>query len=428
MNTNVLCVDIGTSSLKAALISKRGQVEAFSRQAIASGSFAAESWMHALASAVKSFPRCKIHAVCVSGNGPTVVSNTGRTLLWNEPLDEECRSILSKLPEICQNSLFVPRLIAFKHKYADTWRKEKHLFGCPEYVIWRLTGNALTILPEERFREAYWNGPALAAADFTADEMSKFPPFMPSAGFAGKVQAEAASFTGIKAGTKVYCGAPDFVATLIGTNTLRSGDMCDRAGSSEGINLCTSVPVYGKNIRTLPSIIPGLWNASYLISDSGTLFSKLREKVQFQTGKTYSNQALVEEIIEHGGAHLPIPLAVEGQELISRLAQELKAAVATLTYAAFRTHVDTPEGKAFQSVPLPNEMTLSGGQASNEVWSRYKCSVADITGKVPFCTDAELMGDNILARVGMKEYKSIQQAANVLIKIEKSYFPSSQEL
>ena len=246
--------------------------------------------------------------------------------------------------------------------------------------------------------------------------------------FAGKITKEAAQITGIKAGTRVFCGAPDFIAALVGTNTLRSGDMYDRAGSSEGINLCTAVPVYGKNIRTLPSIIPKLWNASMLIPESGSRFAAFREKVQFQTKRTYSNQALTDEIIANGGGHLPIPLAVEGRDLIVKLAQEVKAAVATLTYAAFRTHVVTPEGKAEEAVPLPDMMTLSGGQATNEAWSRYKCSIADITGKVPVCTDAELMGDNIFARVGMGEYKSIEQAADALVKIETHYYPATTEL
>ena len=137
---------------------------------------------------------------------------------------------------------------------------------------------------------------------------------------------------------------------------------------------------------------------------------------------------LATEILEHGGGHLPIPLAIEGKTLLERLADEAKAAVANLTFAAFRTHIETPDGKASEAVPLPDTMTLSGGQARCKQWVQYKCTVADITGKMTTCPDAELMGDNIFARVGMKEYKSIQEAADDVVTVEALYFPTTAEM
>ena len=38
----------------------------------------------------------------------------------------------------------------------------------------------------------------------------------------------------LESGIPVYCGGPDFVAALIGTDTLQKGAICDRCGSSEG--------------------------------------------------------------------------------------------------------------------------------------------------------------------------------------------------
>ena len=420
MNTTVLCVDIGSSSLKAALISKHGRIDAYSRQELPAGPNAAESWLPALGRAIQDFPKHKASAVCISGNGPTLVSSSGKTLTWNAEVKEDEAPAPTK-------SLFLPRLQAFKTQFPTAWASDKYILSGPEFLIWQLTNTALTILPEERYSDYYWTDSLLEEAGFSAEEMAKLPPFVPPTTLAGKVTKGAAELTGLKAGTRVYCGAPDFIAALVGTNTLRSGAMYDRAGSSEGINLCTAVPIYGRKIRTLPSIIPGLWNASMLIPESGSRFSAFKDKVAFTTKHNYSNQALVDEILLHGGANLPIPLAVEGRELVQKLAQEVKAAVANLTYAAFRTHVETPEGKAEVSVPLPDEMILSGRQATNAAWSRYKCSVADITGRVPVCTDAELLGDNIFARVGMGEFKTIPQAADALVKIETSYFPTTVE-
>lgn len=438
MNTNVLCIDIGSTSLKAALISKKGVIKAYCRQDITNGDNAAEYWLSALAEGLKTFPLRKINAVCISGNGPTIVSSSGKTLLWNVGLKQpdEQPAAPHKLPphsflidnQPALQSLFIPRLKAFKERFLTTWQQDAYFLGAPEYLIWKLTGKALTILPEDRFKPIYWTETSLADAGFTAEEIAKLPPFAYSTSLAGEVTKDAARLTGIKAGTRVFCGAPDFIAALVGTNTLHSGNMCDRAGTSEGINLCTPLPLTGATIRTLPSIIPGLWNASILIPNSGARFAAYKAKVEFQTKKAYSYQMLTEELIKHGGGHLPIPLAVEGRSLIENLGRGVQKAVATLTYAAFRTHVLTPEGKADESIPLPDEMYLSGGQARSEPWVEYKCTIADITCKTTTCIDAELMGDNILARVGMGEYSSIQEAADALVVTEKTYFPSTAEL
>lgn len=439
MNTTVLCIDIGTTSLKAALISKKGHVEALSRQKVHGGERAADSWLSALAEAVKALPRKKLAAICVSGNGPTLVSVGGNTLLWNEPqgtesaVEKPTTSVrrqdygfhVNTVPDF--QSLWLPRLSLFKQHFPNVWQRDEFVFGAPEYLIWQLTGAAVTILPEERFRQVYWTDAQLTEAGFNEQERAKLPPFAAPTSLAGTVTKAAEETTGLKQGTRVYCGAPDFIAALVGTNTLRSGNMCDRAGTSEGLNLCTPLALTGPRIRTLPSIIPGLWNASVLIPDCGTRFEQYKSKVEFQTKRVFSHQALAEELLEHGGGHLPIPLAVEGRTLFEKLGREVQKAVATLTYAAFRTHMLTPDGKAGVSIPLPDEMVLSGAQAYSKPWIIYKSTIADITCKLTSCMDAELMGDNIFARVGMGEFTSIQEAADALVTIESTYFPTTAE-
>ena len=89
----------------------------------------------------------------------------------------------------------------------------------------------------------------------------KFPPFTAMGSWAGDYD-----------GIPVYYGAPDFVSALIGTNTLAPGKACDRAGTSEGLNVCVTdeeLPIGDESLRVLPSVMAGLWNVSYLIGDTG---------------------------------------------------------------------------------------------------------------------------------------------------------------
>ena len=111
-----LCADIGTTSLKAALVSEMGQVLSFSRINFehAEKFKISNEWSKALKKAVAEIKNSlnedslDCDAICVSGNGPTIVSEDGTTLLWNEKLDFEI-----KIPEEFSSSLFLPRIEAF---------------------------------------------------------------------------------------------------------------------------------------------------------------------------------------------------------------------------------------------------------------------------------------------------------------------------
>lgn len=92
---NILCADIGTTSLKMGIISQKGEVlcsvqKFFSNQ---NDSFLANQWLLAFKAECAELIEnsVQISAICISGNGPTVVSESGRTLLWNNPLSEEIK-------------------------------------------------------------------------------------------------------------------------------------------------------------------------------------------------------------------------------------------------------------------------------------------------------------------------------------------------
>ena len=277
MKDTILCVDIGTSSLKVALLPDNlSKAEVFvSRQTFPESAFennnSAQFYLPALKNALielrEKNPDCAIEAICVSGNGPTVISDDGRTFLYSEPYKSSLNT----------KSLFIPRFQGFRERFPESWQKTEHLFGSPEYLLYKLTGQALSILPEERFLTVYWTESELLSCGFSQSEIKKIPPFVNSGAFVGKVSEEAALETGLLEGTFVFAGAPDFVVALIGTGTVLPGKLCDRAGTSEGLNLCTSKPVSAPDLRTMPSVVSGMWNLSYLGNDLARGINLLRE-------------------------------------------------------------------------------------------------------------------------------------------------------
>ena len=400
MTDTILCIDIGTSSLKAALLPdnlRAGEIfvsrQYFSQAAVVENRVA-EEWLPCLKAAVAELtaknPDYAVEAVCVSGNGPTVVSEDGTSLLYNQLFVNGSRGQAGnlngqkKLALKNTKSLFIPRFCGFKLNFPFSWNDSAHIFGALEFLIHELTGESVAILPEERFLPAYWNEDELKKCGFSEDDCKKFPVFVKAGNFVGKVSASAAIATGLLEGTLVFAGAPDFVVALIGTGTVLPGRLCDRAGTSEGLNLCTSKPVFAENLRTLPSVVSGLWNLSYLINSSQSL--RGHRETSLCENSSYGETPSVNSVAS------------------VRKFDELSRGINLLREAALSN------GEYF-----PDFMTITGGQALNESLVAQKEAACGIKIKKMPCEDAELLGDLILARVGLGDYDDITEAVFAIL-------------
>ncbi|MBP3608666.1 MAG: hypothetical protein J6J11_10165 [Treponema sp.] len=409
----ILCIDIGTSSLKAAYMADSPKSIAFARYNFKNSNTKtfANEWIYGLAEALKELkeksPDTGIEAICISGNGPTLCSEDGTTLMWNQ-----------EAPTSVQNSksIFLPRIDGFRKKYPTEWHNTNYIFSGPEFLIHQLTGAILTILPEERYEEIYWTKEQLNQEGFSDIEIKKLPSFVKSGALAGKINSKAAEITGLLEGTLVFCGGPDFIVALLGTDTLDTGLMCDRSGSSEGINLCTPEPLNYPGIRVLPSIIPGMWNAGIIIPDTGSRFATFKEKVEHYLKEPITHKNLITLITENNEKDSNIKLSEElkkeGNTIIYDVTHQLWAAINILQKASEHA-----------SIPKPKSITITGGQALNEKWTQIKCDTLCIPITVTECVDAELAGDNILARVSLGYYDSLEEAAFALVKKSKIYTP-----
>jgi len=363
MSDAILCVDIGTTSLKAGFVTALGEVVSICSVRFNSATdkyHIARKWLPAFKSAVKKLGEdCRerklslvIKAVSISGNGPTVVTEDGTTLLWNDPYPVS--------PERTGPSLFLPKIIALKELFPQEFTSSAQIFSGPEYLIWQLTGSRVTILPEDRFEPAYWNKKQLEGEGIACE---KLPEFYRVGQQYGIITVDEAELKGLP----VFGAGPDFVAALIGTNTLQPGRLCDRSGSSEGINFCVPEAIRAQGVRTLPSVIPGLWNISCLIPRSGRMPENQRLSAL--------NDAL---------------------NLLRKLAEENK-------------------------VPFPGQLFVTGGQTKNAAYMARKARALGITLVEANCDDAELLGDACVAWFGLGKYESIQDAASVIVSEGNHY-------
>lgn len=403
MKSTVLCADIGTTSLKAGLIGGCGEVAAFSQRTFRNpdDEHAALAWLPALCSAVREMSAAgtaDIRAVCISGNGPTIVSEDGTTLLWNAdiPPAETTGSRAEK-------SLFIPRLLAFRTLFPSRWNSSRYVYSGPEFLIHQLCGGSVTILPESRYAESYWTKTQLLSVSLPEE---KLPPFVPVAYNAGNTLPEITVQLSLPHPVPVFCCGPDFVAAMVGTNSLAPGKLYDCAGSSEGVNLCTAVPVTGKGLLSLPSVVPDLWNAAVMQAESGRMFVNFKRIVEAIEERSISYEELISGCISNPGS--------DGFEILEFVANNLKKSIKLLFDAAAENglHVELP-------------VVVTGGQAKSGQWMQMKCNYAGVPLAVCNCPDAELIGDAVIAQTGLGTYRSIKDAADAIVKITKVYTPES---
>lgn len=455
MQSGILCADIGTSSLKAAFITEDGTVLKFIRLLFPQPVHAVD-WVQTFFAAWRSLPAdYAIEAICISGNGPSLVavpqnrrapeasttaaagspsagfSSAGgmnrvdlingileaakhdRLFLWNEPAPQgltvsgpQCSTVpalqegAASIPP-AGASLFLPRIAAFRAKYPDVFDSAAQLFSGPEYVSYLLTGAAVTSLPDPRYEAAYWSKEELfrfsEALHIDTERLAGLlPPFTAAGTVIGR-------FCGIP----VVAGVPDFIAALIGTGTLTAGTACDRAGSSEGINVCISQPHRAEKTLLLPSVMPDLWNLSSVIPSSGAAFSDFLITHGLR-GNDYiaAMERIAAEPFVVSRAY-PATFEGQGRTFVEELAFRIRYGCDLLEQAS-----------GFHPV-----YTLSGGQAHNAIWCQMKADITGRTFALPAFADGELIGDAALALYGLGRGDNLAAIAQRLIRIKRYYEP-----
>lgn len=427
----VLAIDIGTTSMKGGLISPEGTLLGEHRVIYREKgsadyhSWDARVWIESLRDIVATLGGYeRIRAVCVSGQGPTVVpvGEDGLplyyALLW---LDSRA------LHRPGTASYFLPKIAWFRSHCPELYARTQWFLSCPEYINFFLTGKAATVAPHEDFRPYFWSSDELGLFDI---DMEKLPPFRFTAQILGEVTAGAAEQTGIPPGVPVVAGGSDFLMALLGSGTVEPGRVCDRAGTSEGVNLCADRPLTHPRLRVLPHVLRGLYNASGILSSTGRLFEWLRQ-ITGQTERTY--REVLQEL-----ENLPLdrsrPMFFPGQGDPADMQfgdgafldlrpehdrRDLGRAIVESIGFGIRRILS-----AFEEVGYPcPELRVTGGQARNVIWNQMK---ADMTGRVvvvPEIEDAELLGCGICALVALGDLDRLDEASRALTRVRARFTP-----
>ncbi|MBN1649323.1 MAG: FGGY-family carbohydrate kinase [Spirochaetales bacterium] len=429
MNRNYITVDIGTSSMKGAVINASGRMLCWGRVGLLEQKGAdleqwdPQIWVDALRTLIGRLlvSGHGFEGIVISGNGPTIVPVAGDRAIGPALLWLDKRSIRKD-----RSSYYLHKVLWYRDNRPDIFSKTEKFLGCAEYINYLLCGEAGMISPWEEFDRYIWEPDEIAGSGIDA---ATLPPVVRSGECLGTTGPAAEALFGLPPQTRVYASGSDFHAALVGTAAVKPGRTCDRAGTSEGINYCSAVTFSTARLRPLPHTVQGLYNIAGILESSGMIFQWFR-KITTQEDIPY------EEMLERIcglSFHRSIPRFFPSTH---------KAEIWQFANAMFTglqpMHTEVEMGRAVVEaigfavkdlvLTLADEgcrvesLTVSGGQGRNSHWNQMK---ADITGcdvLIPAIIDAELLGNVCIALKGQGEFSDLVEAADSLVSIKQRYY------
>jgi xylulokinase len=453
-----LTIDIGTSVFKAALFSGSGTclnlVTVPLEGAAGEGGEADPGiWLTAFQTALGCLgPMREIEAVVISGNGPTLVPVTGEpewkggpgafrlslpadtARLWlDRRAREEAATVSALAGGFVDSSFFLPKALWVKNHQPSLYERTRYFLSPSEFLAYALTGEARTVFPSQGFERWFWTKELLAALDLDPE---RFPPFLFPGETIGAVSAAAVRAWGFSPGLRVIAGGPDFFVSILGTGTVNPGRACDRAGTSEGINLCTREKVTDTRLMSYAHPIGSRWNLSGIISTTGKAVAWVRELLGMER-RSFDDFYTLAASARPGSAGLVfLPyLAGERAPLWDPAARGVLAGLSLSTGRGELARA-VIEGAAFAIRDVISvmeecgcsleEMRVTGGPSESGFFNQVK---ADICGRpvlLPVQKEAELLGLAIIGAVAQKKYGDLKEAAEALVKIEKTFLPRKE--
>ncbi len=440
----VLCLDFGTSSVKAGIIDSGGGLLWTGNQVFPRvpdyNNWETNQWLYALEQLFSDLSAVRRNgelehpdAVVVSGNGPTIAvlgENYADRRLFSWPV-----LLWMKAPDLRvagHKSFYLPKINWYRSTESDDFARARRFLSGPEYISWVLSGEEFTVTPHDEFTPFIWNDESIEAYGLNAD---LFPPFASVGQAVGKIDRRGSEISGLPEGLPLYAGGSDFLMSLLGTGVIEPGLTCDRAGTSEGINYCSDKAVENESLRTLPHIIPGRYNVAGILSSTGRMFEWFRTFSHQREISYHEMMERIEAVRSKGPSPYFFPSVHQGNSwdfkggMFAGLQPEHSSAdLGRAVVNAIGYSIRSALEYLRDSSCTVHSMRSCGGQAKNALWCQMKADISGVAIEVPLIKDAELSGCAAVGFYGMGEFSSISEAVGSLVRIESRYEPRAEEV
>lgn len=318
------------------------------------------------------------------------------------------------------------KLLWFKKNKPDIWERTEKIFMLEDWVLYKLSGEFVTEPTIQSSTIYYditsgdWWGEML---DFIGLDRKKLPQIKPSAHFIGEYN-----------GIKVVTGALDQIAGTIGTGVTDQSKISEMTGTIMAICVMRdTIPPYNPD-SIIPCHAHAIDGKYCLILWSSTAGMALKWfKNNFAENYSFPELDKIASAVPAGCDGLTMLPYFCGSTM-PKYNPEATASFTGITLSHTRAHFarSIMEAVAFtlkQNLEYVgedgiDEIRITGGGAASKLWAQIK---ADVTGKrLRTVSESETacLGGAMLAAVGVGEFASISEAADAIVRGKSEYAPS----
>jgi len=475
MEPLLLGIDVGTSSVKAALVDQRGKLHAIG-QAEYPLHHIRPAWVEqdpddwwrgtciaireALAKVPNGAPR--VLGLAVSCQAPTLLAldRSGRPLrpamIW---MDRRAEAEIVRLTELMgaeqiyrvtgnrPDAFYVAaRLLWLRDHEPEVLRQTWQFVQVNGYINYRLTGRltldpAHAVLLQMRdYRTGEWSDALCAACGVVP---SQFPEVMAGHCPQGEVTSQAAEATGVKEGTPVMAGTVDSASAALEVGVVEPGIAAEMTGTSTVVIIPNDRGLTEPALIAMPHALPGIHLLLGAMVASGGCLRWFRDQfaqseVQAASdGKTDAFDLLTRraaEIAPGSGGVIFLPYMMgERSPLWHTNARGVffglslatpKAAMvrAILEGAAFalRHNVEV----AMRAGAEVREVRSVGGCSRSDLWNQIKADVLGLPLLLPRTSVGSPFGAAVLAGMGAGIFPDVRKSLAEIVQLDRRFEPN----
>jgi|GEM_PF-4878409 len=378
----ILCIDFGTTYCKYALFSQNSDILLQSEIPI-DNTQAPSIWKELLIAIFSQLP-IQISAIAISGHGPTILFLDSDGKLCLEP------QFWYDLPEnfpIQGDSFYIPKIASLVKKYPHLLQRVAFILPFPEYICYLLGADPSVILPRLAYQSYIWTDVEIQNYKLPRNW---FPKFIPMTKSLATVSSRAANEYKITRGIPLYCGGTDYLMSLLGSSCIKEGAACNRAGTSDAINICTSKSKSSLFFH-IPHILEKLFSAAYFLPKGKEDINTITDYLRHISRKKISIASL--------------PLSIVARSFMIR-SVILKA---------------EEEGIRIQY------LVLSGGKNKAAKFLQLQSNIIGTPLFLPYIVHTELLGLFCLVRYIRGYDKSLTNSIKKFFRVRKYYQPQQKK-
>jgi len=467
----LLGLDIGTSGVKALLVSSEGKIissktVSYPLKTPHSG-WAEQSpydWWEATVKVIKEtvsnnpVDSDQIKGISLSGQMHSSVFLNEKmkvirpAILWSDTrTSRQCKEIYVKAGGLDQLIHYVsnpalegftaPKILWLKENEPGNYQKVKYILLPKDYIRYRLTNELFTEVSDAAGTLLFevikkrWSTSLLKKLEINQDLLL---PVLNSFDLAGRITKPIAEKTGLKLKTPVVAGGADNACGAVGSGIIQEGRVMVSIGSSGVVLAQTNNPQADQEgrIHLFNHACPDSWYMMGVTLSAGMSYKWLQKKL-FNNILGYTKLDQLAEEIEPGSEGLIFLPYLYGERTphndanargvyfgISGKHDQRHFIRSVLEGVAFALK-DSLELIKDKGVGI-KEIRAIGGGVKSRVWQQI---LADILGEEINLLNVEegpAFGAALIAGVGVGEYSSFAEAVNRIIKVKKTIVPGIQ--